>query len=76
MCSAKVSPLVQEEIIQRLEDLKKENEGKDLACPEHWGGYTLVPDRFIFFIYGKHRINDRFEFVDKDGQWTITRLQP
>lgn len=77
ICSQQSEPISsREEIIQRLEDSKKKNEGKDLVCPEHWGGYTLMPDRFIFFIYGQHRINDRFEFLQKDSKWIIRRLQP
>jgi pyridoxamine-phosphate oxidase len=75
--SSQSSPIEsREKLLEKLDSLKKGTEGKELECPENWGGYELVPDRFIFFIYGKHRINDRFEFVrEKDG-WNILRLQP
>jgi pyridoxamine 5'-phosphate oxidase len=44
--------------------------------PENWGGFLVEPTEITFFIYGDHRLNDRFQFKLKDGQWDIQRLYP
>ncbi|MDB2447152.1 pyridoxal 5'-phosphate synthase [bacterium] len=65
------------EIMKNLNKLtEKFKDLNELDCPENWGGYDLVPDRFIFFIYGAHRINDRLEFKLEKDSWVIQRLQP
>lgn len=63
-------------LLENLDNLKQQLGDEPLECPEHWGGYTLSPDRFIFFIYGAHRLNDRFEFKKSSSGWQIQRLQP
>lgn len=44
--------------------------------PPHWSGYYLKPENFEFFVYGAHRLNDRFSFSLENGLWLVTRLQP
>ncbi|EQC50791.1 pyridoxamine 5'-phosphate oxidase [Bacteriovorax sp. DB6_IX] len=44
--------------------------------PENWGGYLVEPYEITFFIYGDHRLNDRFQFQLKDGKWENQRLYP
>lgn len=58
--------------------LKEKNEewGEKIECPDHWRGYTLIPDEWEFFIYGAHRINDRFLYKKEGDSWVISRLQP
>lgn len=66
---------------ERLEEkfnsaLEKYNES-EVPLPEHWQGYELVAHSYEFFVYGEHRLNDRFLYMkDKDGSWSISRLQP
>lgn len=63
----------------KFEELLTEKErewGEQISCPEHWRGYTLIPDEWEFFIYGAHRINDRFLYKKNGETWDITRLQP
>lgn len=63
-------------LLQKLENLKVEFENKEIPLPKTWGGYFFIPYEFEFFVYGDYRINDRFLYELKDGQWSITRLQP
>ena len=60
----------------RLQNFAEDCDGI-IEAPDHWRGYTLVPDEWEFFIYGAHRVNDRFLYRpnEKEG-WTIVRLQP
>lgn len=65
------------ELLEKLEKTKAEYNGREIPCPENWGGYLLTPYEFEFFIYGKNRLNDRFLFVkNKNNEWEISRLQP
>ncbi len=62
-----------------FESLLKEKQevwGENITCPDHWRGYTLIPDEWEFFIYGAHRINDRFLYQKSADSWDISRLQP
>ncbi len=61
----------------RFEKVKKEFEGKDIPCPEFWGGYRVRPDTFEFWQGRAYRLHDRFVYArDPAGAWTITRLYP
>lgn len=66
-----------ESLITKFQLAQKQFAGKDIPCPEHWGGYLITPSRFEFFIYGQHRLNDRFEYKKNvEGNWSVQRLQP
>ena len=45
-------------------------------CPDHWGGYRLVPDRIEFWQGRPSRLHDRLNYRLVDGQWTRERLAP
>lgn len=50
----------------------------DPICPEHWGGYRLLPLRIEFWQGRPSRMHDRIVFErDHEGQaWQINRLAP
>ncbi|MCD5995853.1 pyridoxamine 5'-phosphate oxidase [Pseudomonas sp. CDFA 602] len=45
-------------------------------CPEHWGGYRLLPERIEFWQGRSSRLHDRLNYRLIDGQWTRERLAP
>ncbi|MFF7708320.1 pyridoxamine 5'-phosphate oxidase [Pseudomonas sp. NPDC007930] len=45
-------------------------------CPEHWGGYRLVPDRIEFWQGRPSRLHDRLNYRLAHGQWQRERLAP
>lgn len=59
--------------VQRLE---AQWEGKEVSCPEHWGGYRVVPERFEFWQGRESRLHDRIVFRLENGFWQIERLAP
>ncbi|MEQ7917813.1 pyridoxamine 5'-phosphate oxidase [Xanthomonas sp. WHRI 1810A] len=46
------------------------------ACPEHWGGYRLVPDRIEFWQGRPSRLHDRLNYRLVQDQWLLERLAP
>lgn len=60
-----------------VEQLRVQSSGAEIECPEHWGGYLLVPQRFEFWQGRESRLHDRFVYQSSSqGGWTLTRLQP
>lgn len=65
---------------EALEGLVKATEARfsdsDPHCPEHWGGYRLLPDRIEFWQGRSSRLHDRLNYRSVDGQWVRERLAP
>lgn len=50
---------------------------KEIVCPEHWGGYIIIPTEIIFWIGNLHRFHDCFRFRrNQDRVWLGQRLYP
>ena len=66
-----------DELITSFNQCLQKFEGKDIPVPNHWTGYSVIPNEIEFFIYGEHRLNDRFLFEKKKSEaWEISRLAP
>ena len=48
----------------------------DLARPETWGGFRVVPHAWEFWQHRDDRLHDRFRYTRRDGAWLIERLYP
>ena len=46
------------------------------SCPEHWGGYRLVPDRIEFWQGRPSRLHDRLNYRLVHSSWERERLAP
>lgn len=62
-----------EKAVARME---AEHADGQVLCPQSWGGYRLIPERFEFWQGRENRLHDRFSYTLTDGQWQIDRLQP
>lgn len=58
----------------RFQELKQESSA--VLCPEHWGGYRLIPDEIEFWQGGANRLHDRILFECRNGKWFKCRLSP
>lgn len=62
---------------QRARELEDFYGDREVDCPEHWGGYRVIPDRIEFWKGRVGRLHDRILYRrDSAGSWAITRLAP
>jgi pyridoxamine 5'-phosphate oxidase len=65
---------VLEEEYKKIESLY---ENQKIPCPDHWGGYRVIPVQFEFWQGRPNRLHDRLRYVKTDlGEWKIDRLSP
>jgi pyridoxamine 5'-phosphate oxidase len=62
---------------QRAAELEQLYRDREIDCPEHWGGYRLVPNRIEFWKNRVGRLHDRILYErESGGGWSIKRLAP
>lgn len=65
---------------EALEGLLKATEARFMDaqpdCPDHWGGYRLVPDRIEFWQGRPSRLHDRLNYRLVEDEWQRERLAP
>lgn len=49
---------------------------QSIPCPEHWGGYGLIPRVFEFWQAGDDRRHRRLQFMRRDDCWVRSELYP
>jgi pyridoxamine 5'-phosphate oxidase len=48
-----------------------------IPFPDFWGGYRVTPNRIEFWQGRPSRLHDRLAYhKERDGSWTISRLEP
>lgn len=65
------------ELEQRQAEFEELYRDRAVDWPDHWGGYSLKPDRIEFWKGRSDRLHDRILYErGADGSWTIKRLAP
>jgi pyridoxamine 5'-phosphate oxidase len=63
-----------------LEDLLAQTQQRFMEqaphCPEHWGGYRLLPERIEFWQGRASRLHDRLNYRLLESAWQRQRLAP
>jgi pyridoxamine 5'-phosphate oxidase len=65
-----------EALERRVAELEGELDGREVARPESWVGYRLVPETWEFWQHRDSRLHDRFRYRREAGAWVIERLAP
>ena len=61
----------------KLKELEKEYENKEIPRPENWGGYIAKPYEIEFWQGRPNRLHDRIIYeLQEDYDWKISRLAP
>ena len=64
------------ELEDRVAEIKKRFDGKEIPCPPFWGGFRVSPNRFEFWQGGASRLHNRICYTLSDDAWVISRLSP
>ena len=59
-----------------LAEAEKRFLNKAPHCPEHWGGYRLLPECIEFWQGRSSRLHDRLNYRLEAGAWLRERLAP
>ena len=56
--------------------LEKKFSGREIRCPDFWGGYRLVPDCFEFWQGKPYRLHERALYKKNGKKWIVNLLFP
>jgi pyridoxamine 5'-phosphate oxidase len=64
------------ELEERFIDIEKKYKGKEIPCPDYWGGYRLEHRKVEFWQGRRDRMHDRFVYTKHGTTWQTDRLSP
>ena len=65
-----------DELEQMLAETERRFMNTAPHCPEHWGGYRLLPERMEFWQGRASRLHDRLNYRLESAGWLRERLAP
>jgi len=77
LASHQSEPLAsREQLEERVRELERELEGREVERPPFWGAYRLVPDEVELWQHRANRLHIRFVYRRRGDGWEIVELQP
>lgn len=76
--SAQSEEIESREVLEKkFEELSRQWSGKEIECPEYWGGYVVIPYEIEFWQGRPNRLHDRILYTLENGNaWHKKRLSP
>lgn len=65
-----------EYLANKLKDLEKEYQDKEVPKPKNWGGFIVDPHEFEFWQGRPNRLHDRIRYSGDRDNWKRERLAP
>ncbi len=65
-----------QELIDRIAEIEKRYEGREVPRPEHWSGFRTRPHRVEFWYGKKFRLHERICYELSGGEWKEGLLYP
>lgn len=61
---------------KKVHEIEKKFEGREIPCPEFWGGYAVTPEKIEFWQARLNRLHDRLVYIRTGSGWDRKRLSP
>jgi len=65
-----------EDLVVAAVELEERYHEQPIPCPQQWGGYRLIPERFEFWQGRENRLHDRIVYGRQLKGWQLVRLAP
>ena len=65
-----------EALVDRVREIEREFEGREIPCPESWGGFVVHPRRIEFWELRVNRLHEREVFTRDGARWRSELLAP
>lgn len=77
VASAQSSVVPGREVLeQRVAELERTYDGRDVPCPPYWGGFLVRPQTVEFWQGRRDRLHDRIRYRAQGSGWQVERLSP
>lgn len=75
--SAQSQPVPSREVLeQRYRAAEERFRGRPVELPDYWAAYWVEPSQIELWLFGDHRLHDRFCYRRSETGWSVTRLCP
>jgi pyridoxamine 5'-phosphate oxidase len=77
-CASAQSSVIadREALEQRVAELERTYDGRDVPCPPQWGGFLVRPQTVEFWQGRRDRLHDRIRYRAQGSGWQVERLSP